>query len=102
MHQLEKNSINQFTKWAENYDNPFTSVTFRQTNSKIVRILNPKKDSSLLDVGCGSGILLKNLLALNNGMKLFGLDITPKMVRLRKKYLSKVDRVRQSRKQQSS
>lgn len=30
------------------------------------------------------------------------IDITPKMVRLRKKYLSKVDRVRQSRKQQSS
>ena len=84
MHQLEKNSINQFTKWAENYDNPFTSITFRQTNSKIVKILNPQKYSSLLDVGCGSGILLKNLLALNNGMKLFGLDITPKMVEVAK------------------
>ena len=41
MHQLEENSIKQFTKWADNYDNPLTSITFQQTNSKIVELLNP-------------------------------------------------------------
>ena len=80
MHQLEKNSIRQFTRWAENYDNPFTSITFRQTNAKIMELLNPTSNSSLLDVGCGSGILIQKLLSLKRNMKLYGLDITPKMV----------------------
>lgn len=79
MDQLEKNSIEEFSKWADNYDNPFTSITFRQTNAKIVKILDPKQNSSLLDVGYGSGILIKYLLNANRGMKLIGLDITPKM-----------------------
>ncbi|MBI4973947.1 methyltransferase domain-containing protein [Candidatus Roizmanbacteria bacterium] len=85
MHQLEENSIKQFTRWADNYDNPFTSITFRQTNSQIVKLLNPKPNSSLLDVGCGSGILIQKLLSLNRNMKLYGLDITPKMVEVAKK-----------------
>jgi len=85
MHQLEKNSIEEFSKWADNYDNPLTSITFRQTNTKIVQILNPVKNSSFLDVGCGSGILIKNLLALNSNIKLYGLDITPKMVEVAKR-----------------
>ena len=85
MHQLEKNSIKQFTQWADNYDNPLTSITFQQTNSHIVKLLNPKPDSSLLDVGCGSGILIQKLLSLNRNMKLYGLDITPKMVEVAKR-----------------
>lgn len=85
MHQLEENSIKQFTQWAENYDNPLTSITFRQTNSHIVKLLNPKPNSSLLDVGCGSGILIQKLLTLNRNLKLYGLDITPKMVEVAKK-----------------
>lgn len=85
MDQLEKNSIEEFSKWADNYDNPFTSITFRQTNAKIVKILDPKQNSSLLDVGCGSGILIKYLLDANRGMKLFGVDITPKMVEIAKR-----------------
>ncbi len=85
MHQLEKNSIEEFSKWADNYDNPFTSITFRQTNAKIVQLLNPKQNSSFLDVGCGSGILIKYLLDINKGIKLCGLDITPKMVEVAKK-----------------
>ena len=85
MHQLEKNSIEEFSKWAENYDNPLTSITFRKTNEKIVQLLNPKRNSSFLDVGCGSGILIKNLLALNSNIKLYGLDITPKTVEVAKR-----------------
>jgi len=85
MDQLEKNSIREFSKWADNYDNPLTSITFRQTNAKIVKLLDPKQNSHLLDVGCGSGILIKYLLDANRGMKLFGLDITPKMVDVAKR-----------------
>jgi len=88
MDQLEKNSIDEFSKWADNYDNPLTSITFRQTNAKIVKLLDPKQNSSLLDVGCGSGILIRYLLIANRGMKLFGLDITPKMVEVAKKKFS--------------
>lgn len=82
MHQLEKNSIAEFSKWAGNYDNNLATFTFKQTNAKIVSTLNPKAGSSLLDVGCGSGILLDQLDNLNRGMKLFGIDITPLMVQV--------------------
>lgn len=85
MDQLEKNSIKEFSKWADNYDNPFTSITFRQTNAKIVKLVDPKQNSSLLDIGCGSGILIKYLLNTNRRMKLYGLDITPKMVKVAKR-----------------
>ena len=85
MDQLEKNSIEEFSKWADYYDNPLTSITFKQTNAKIVTLLDPKHNSSLLDVGCGSGILIKNLINLSRGMKLYGLDITPNMVRVAKR-----------------
>lgn len=85
MHQLEKNSINQFTRWADNYDNPFTSITFQQTNSQIIKLFNPNPNSSLLDVGCGSGILIQKLLALKRNMQLYGLDITPRMVEVAKR-----------------
>ena len=85
MDQLEKNSIEEFSKWADNYDNPLTSITFRQTNAKIVKLLDPKQNSSFLDVGCGSGILIKYLLEANRGMKLCGLDITPQMVEVAKR-----------------
>lgn len=85
MHQLEENSIKQFTQWAENYDNPLTSITFQQTNSQIVKLLNPNPNSSLLDVGCGSGILIQKLLSLSRNLKLYGLDITPKMIEVAKK-----------------
>lgn len=79
MDQLEKNSIAQFTKWAKNYDRSINSYAFKLTNSKITTILNPKPGSSILDVGCGSGILIKKLLSLNRNLKLQGIDITPKM-----------------------
>lgn len=85
MHQLEKNSVAEFSKWAGNYDNNLATFTFKQTNAKITSTLNPKKNSSLLDVGCGSGILLDQLDTLNRSMKLFGIDITPPMVEVAKK-----------------
>ncbi len=90
MHQLEKNSIAEFSKWASNYDNNLATFTFKQTNAKIVSTLNPTKGSSLLDVGCGSGILLDQLDKLSRNMKLFGIDITPLMVQVAKeKFTSK-------------
>jgi ubiquinone/menaquinone biosynthesis C-methylase UbiE len=84
MHPSEQKSIEEFTKWAKNYDNPITSFPFKRVNADIVRLLNSKENSSLLDVGSGSGILIEKLISLNKNMKLFGLDITPGMVKLAK------------------
>ncbi|MEI6326852.1 MAG: methyltransferase domain-containing protein [Candidatus Roizmanbacteria bacterium] len=85
MHQLEKHSIEEFSSWADNYDNPINSITFRQTNTHIVKLLDPRHHSSLLDVGCGSGLLIQYLLDTNRNMKLYGLDITPKMIEVAKR-----------------
>jgi len=59
MDDLEKNSIQEFTQWADNYDRPINSFTFRRTNEKIVSLLSPKSNSFLLDVECGTGILIQ-------------------------------------------
>ncbi len=77
---MEENSLKQFSQWADNYDSPFFSQTFRHTNAKIVELINPRPNSFWLDVGCGTGILLQKLVDLKRNLKLFGLDLTPKMV----------------------
>lgn len=80
MDDLEKNSINQFNKWALWYDKkPINYLEFYLANKAVIRSLNPKQNSSLLDIGFGTGILLHLLSCLNRNLKLFGIDISEEM-----------------------
>lgn len=47
----------------------------------ITRVLS-KKPKKVLDLGCGSGILLKQLNDTNNNIELFGLDIADEMIKI--------------------
>lgn len=80
MDDLEQRSIEQFNIWASNYDQKrFWSFYF--SNKAVLHALNPHNNSSILDVGCGTGILLQQLLQLDKGLRLHGIDIAPEMVK---------------------
>jgi ubiquinone/menaquinone biosynthesis C-methylase UbiE len=83
MHKAEKSSIQQFDWWAKN-SFLFTTI-FTSLNRKISRLINLQKGGSLLDIGCGWGLLLKELARKDPSLKLFGIDISPEMVRVAKR-----------------
>jgi ubiquinone/menaquinone biosynthesis C-methylase UbiE len=79
----EKNSTKQFDLWAKNYDrNLFWPFFF--SNNAVIRELNLHKGNTLLDVGCGTGILLKLLSEMNKNIQLHGIDVSSEMVNVTK------------------
>ncbi len=91
MHKFEESSIKQFDWWAK-YQQLFY-FPFLLLNQNIAKIVDPKKGSSLLDVGCGWGLLLKELNGLHRDLKLYGIDISPKMVEVAQTKFTNTDRV---------
>lgn len=81
MVDLEKQSIKQFNAWAKDYDHKYF-WPFYFANRAVLDLLDPKPRTAILDVGCGTGILLKQLLELERNLSLFGVDIAPEMVRV--------------------
>jgi ubiquinone/menaquinone biosynthesis C-methylase UbiE len=81
MNDLEKQSIAQFNAWSKDYDQK-RFLPFYFSNKAVLNSLNPRLGSSILDVGCGTGILLHKLLQLGKDLNLYGMDIAPEMVRV--------------------
>ncbi len=81
MNNQEKSSEVQFNRWAKFYDKRI-SLPFKIANSKIQRIINAKNAEKILDIGCGTGILLEMLNDSNQKYELHGIDISPKMVEI--------------------
>ena len=68
MNNLRENSINQFNSWAKDYDQKLF-LPFYLANKVVVNYLNPKPDSTILDVGCGNGDMALRLL--NKGYNIY-------------------------------
>lgn len=81
MEETEERSRKQFDSWSNNYDKNF-HFPFYFSNKAIVELIDPQNGASMLDLGCGTGILLQQLHLLNRGLKLYGLDISPEMVKI--------------------
>lgn len=80
MNDIEKSSKEQFNQWATWFDMSFSHWQFSMSNGDALKVLHPKKNSSILDVGCGTGILLEQADALNRNIKLYGIDISDGMI----------------------
>lgn len=80
MENLESNSVKQFNGWAKWYDYPISYWPFYFSNKKVAQLLNPRTNSSFLDVGCGTGILLEQLSKKDESLKLTGVDISIGMI----------------------
>lgn len=85
-HQAEHNTAHQFNKWAQTYDSNILSYYFFYwLNKSILRFLKPQSGSSLLDVGFGSGILLRQITEADATMMLDGIDISDEMLKKAKR-----------------
>lgn len=78
MHKIDKINVKEFNRWSKVYDFPLNHLNFFLANKKLLQLLNPQKNKALLDVGCGTGILLEQLV--ERDLKLFGLDISEDML----------------------
>jgi ubiquinone/menaquinone biosynthesis C-methylase UbiE len=94
MDDLEKDSIEQFNTWSKDYDQK-RFLPFYLSNRAVLNTLKPQPDSSILDVGCGTGILLQQLLQLGQGLNLQGVDIAPEMVKVAQTKLGQSVEIRQ-------
>ncbi len=81
MNRLQENSIRQFNSWAKLYDR-ILFLPFYRANKYLIESLSPIPSSKLLDVGCGTGILLHQLFKKDKSLELFGIDISEEMVRV--------------------
>ncbi len=90
MENIEQHSIKQFNAWAKDYDKKF-HLPFYLFNKTVLNFINPKSGSIILDVGCGTGILLNQLFLLNKNLQLYGLDISSEMIKIAKNKLKEVE-----------
>jgi ubiquinone/menaquinone biosynthesis C-methylase UbiE len=85
---LEKDSVAQFNIWSQDYDQKRFWV-FYFSNRAVLQSINPQKGTAILDVGCGTGILLRQLLRLDRSLSLSGVDIAAGMVKMAQMKLGK-------------
>jgi ubiquinone/menaquinone biosynthesis C-methylase UbiE len=94
MDDLEKQSVEQFNTWSKDFDQK-RFLPFYFSNRTVLKTLNPQYGSSILDVGCGTGILLQQLRQLGEGLNLHGMDIAPEMVKVARAKFGKSVELRQ-------
>ena len=72
----------------KDYDRIYTTSGLR-TNSAyyrwIIKLLHLRPNSKILDVSCGEGILLREVVKLNKGIETYGLDISSVAVSIAQK-----------------
>ncbi len=72
-------NIAHFDHWAATYDSGRMSRWFRYTQSLAISALSIRKDSKVLDVGCGTGSAVLTLASLLPEGKACGLDLSKNM-----------------------
>ncbi len=91
----EKENISFFNKWAHCYDWPlFGSLRIlqRKVLQEIVKSEDEKKKNEsikILDIGCGTGYSLLWLSKQVKWVQLFGVDLSPEMLRIARAKLQK-------------
>lgn len=87
---IKKNKV-FFNKIAKYYDLAIFKKGQEKIKGIVINMINPKEKSKILDVGCGTGGLLYLLNKMNRNFKLYGIDISPKMLEIAKSKLIKAD-----------
>ena len=85
MEKLEQKNKKFFNKIAKYYDRGIFKAWNRKTEKKTIEIANIKKNSRILDAGCGTGNLL--MLLQKKNLKLYGIDISEEMLKIARKKL---------------
>jgi ubiquinone/menaquinone biosynthesis C-methylase UbiE len=82
--EILKENLKVFNKVAKSYD--LTNFWFKIILLRLIKEVKIKNNSTILDAGCGTGSLLK-ILSKNKTLKLYGIDVSPKMLEIAKKKL---------------
>jgi len=69
-----------FNKFAGSYDIKIFKKWQESIRKKIIKEVAVKRNSKILDTGCGTGELLKQLLLEKKNLKLYGIDVSDKML----------------------
>jgi ubiquinone/menaquinone biosynthesis C-methylase UbiE len=69
-----------FDRWAKAYDHGRISQWFQYTQHLTISVMSFRKDSKVLDVGCGTGFAVLQLAALVSEGRVCGIDISPNMI----------------------
>jgi ubiquinone/menaquinone biosynthesis C-methylase UbiE len=85
--KIEEHNIKRFNKWAGSYDTGIVSIFFKKCNRKICQLVNLQDGIKVLDVGCGTGSLLKELSGFGKELNLYGVDVSPEMIRASRRKL---------------
>ncbi|MEK6872451.1 MAG: class I SAM-dependent methyltransferase [Nanoarchaeota archaeon] len=95
--ELEQTNEKFFDFWSRFYDKKgFFSRFLFNIVYKTIKSINIKQGSKILDVGCGTGNLLYLLERQKKNFKLYGIDISEKMLEVAEKKLNNVSLIRTS------
>lgn len=85
--QIEQKNKKFFNKIAKYYDRGIFKGWNKKIEKETIEIANIKRNSRILDAGCGIGNLLMLLQGLKKNLKLYGIDISEEMLRIARKKL---------------
>jgi ubiquinone/menaquinone biosynthesis C-methylase UbiE len=88
---VHNQNIEAFNKWAASYDGSFLGKLALGVQKRILPYLKDADFDSLLDIACGTGVLLKEVedrfAKTNQTIKLAGIDLSPRMLDIAKRTL---------------
>ncbi len=76
----QEKTVSFFSGWAHTYENGLSDRWFKTVHAEVLRVIGPKSDDSILDIGCGTGRALRELAAVVKTGRLAGIDISDKMI----------------------
>jgi ubiquinone/menaquinone biosynthesis C-methylase UbiE len=77
-----KENLKVFNKVAKFYD--LNNFWFKVILFRLIKEVKIKNNSTILDAGCGTGTFF-NILSKNKTLKLYGIDVYPKMLEIARK-----------------
>lgn len=78
--EAKMKSKNSFNKQAEKYDTSDYSKYPRECYPFVLNTINNIPFNKVLDLGCGTGVILKEISSINSDVELFGLDLSENMI----------------------
>lgn len=72
---------------------PISILRFKRKSENVLKLLEKFKNPKVLELGCGTGLLTKNLLKDNKLITIEGIDISPEAIKVAKKDLIKYKNV---------
>lgn len=84
----KERSRNSFDKQASVYDTSDYSKYPRECYPYVIEALKGIKFNRVLDLGCGTGVILEQINRINNSAELYGIDLSEKMIDQAKQRLS--------------